>query len=56
MSSFVDQTRCIEIIAGKSAQTQNLEQFIHDRLLKEPLSDEERSFISQHIIEKADGL
>jgi len=47
--------RFIEIIAGKSAQTQDLEQFVTDRLLKE-LGDKERNFISQRIIEKADKL
>jgi len=55
-SSFADQTRRTEIIAGKGAQTQDLEQFVNDRLSKEPLGDEEINFISQHIIEKADGL
>ena len=55
-SSFADRMRRIEIIAGKGAQTQDLEQFVSDRLLKEQLGDEERSFISQRIIEKADGL
>ena len=55
-SSFTDRTRRIEIIAGKGAQTQDLEQFVNDRLSREPLGDEERGFISQRIIEKANGL
>ena len=55
-SSFADRIRRIEIIAGKGAQTQDLEQFVNDRLVKEPLGDEERNFIFKHIIEKADGL
>ena len=55
-SSFVDQVRLIDVIAGKGAQTRDLEHFIEQHLSRVQLSDKEKSFILQGIIEKAEGL
>jgi len=55
-SSFVDQVRLIDVIAGKGAQTRDLEHFIEQHLSRVHLRDKEKSFILQGIIEKAEGL
>jgi hypothetical protein len=51
-----DEARLISIIAGKGAQTQDLKNFIDNKLSRELLCEEERALISQGVVDKAQGL
>jgi hypothetical protein len=55
-SSCADHTQLIHVIVGKGAQSGDLKHFIDDKLSRELLREEERAFISQAIIDKAEGL
>ena len=57
-SSCSDQAECqlIHVAAGKGAQTEDLKHFIDDKLSRELLHEEERAFISQGVLDKAEGL
>ena len=54
-SSFSDLARIIEVTTEKFEQTRDLKQFINGKLSGEDLEDEERSFLSKGILEKAAG-
>jgi len=55
-SSYADHVQLIQVAAGKGAQTEDLKHFVDDKLSREPLREEERAFISQGVIDKAEGL
>jgi len=55
-SMFEDRVRIIELIAGKGEQTQDLKHFVDDTLSREKFTDQEKSFISMGIVQKAQGL
>jgi hypothetical protein len=55
-SSSPNETRTINVVAGDGAQTRDLKRYLDSKLAKERMSDEERVFISQGILKKAQGL
>jgi len=51
--SFSDNIETINVVAGEGSQNLDLELFIHINLSGKRICNEEKSFISKGIIEKA---
>lgn len=53
---FPKKRQTFNIVAGEGPQSQDLKCYIDNKLSKKRIDDDERSFISQRIIQKAQGL